>query len=400
MAVLETGDFSAPFLPGDEAGPLKTANLLEGMATIGFDVVNVGEKDLAGGIAGFRSLAEKSKLALISGNFIYRDTGEQLFAPYVIREYELASGRRIRLGYLGLNALNSAFAKDAGDGRIVMMRDPVEGVKLHLPALRPRVDLVVLLGNLPLRDLTNVLEAAPGIDLALISHGPRISPGGNLETIAGRPVLYAGDQGKRLGEVRVVLGAKDEPPSFWANQILLTQRYPAEPKLQALIDRTIARVNEIHRQRAEKAAASPGRPGSPVAPARTPAGPAPPAPEARPFLTANSCATCHGEAYDIYLQSGHAHAFDTLVKANQDFNPECVKCHVTGWEQPAGFVNARQTPDLANVQCEACHGNASEHVLDPSRPFGKVPPRACFSCHTRENSPEFVFFKYWHKIKH
>jgi hypothetical protein len=52
------------------------------------------------------------------------------------------------------------------------------------------------------------------------------------------------------------------------------------------------------------------------------------------------------------------------------------------------------------VQCEACHGNAFDHVQDPQRPFGNVPPRDCFTCHTKENSPDFVFFKYWQMIKH
>lgn len=376
------------------------------METLGYDVVNLGERELAGGIAEFRGLTEKSGMVFTSASFIYRDSGEQLFAPYAIKEYKLPPGRTVvRVGFLGVNTFNSSFVKEAPAGRIVIMRDPVDAVKLYLPALRSRVDLVVLLANLSLRDLTTLLSTTPGIDLALVSYGARFSPGGTLETIAGVPVLYAGDQGKRMGEVRLKFEKKSAPPTMTANHVFLTRRYPSDPKLQALIEKTVARVNEINRQKvaaamaAARPAPAPAASGTastiPPAPAT-----APPAAGSREFLTATACVTCHGEAYDVYLQSAHARAFDTLVKANQDYNPQCVKCHVTGYDNPNGFINVRQTPELTHVQCEACHGSAADHIRDPQKPFGNVPPRNCFTCHTKENSPDFDFFKYWDMIKH
>jgi hypothetical protein len=65
-----------------------------------------------------------------------------------------------------------------------------------------------------------------------------------------------------------------------------------------------------------------------------------------------------------------------------------------------GFRNPNATPGLANVQCEACHDSGAQHIQNTSEPYGAVPPRACFSCHTRENSPDFSFFKYWKIIEH
>ena len=373
------------------------------MGKIGYDVISLSERDLAAGVQEFHRATEKSGLVFTSASFIYRDNGDQFLAPYAIKTYTLAGGRAIKVGYLGVDTANSGFAREAPEGRVVIMRDPLEAVKLHLPALRPKVDIVVLLGNLSLRDLTDVLTATPGIDLALVSYGARISPGGQTETVAGVPVLYSGDQGKRMGEVRFKFGAKGAAPVLSANHVFLSRRYPAEPSLQELIDRTIVRVNEINREKAARLYGAPPPPGGMAGTGSTTVAAGPGAASAtavKPFLTAGSCATCHSAAYETYMQSAHAHALNTLIKANQDYNPECIKCHVTGFDKPNGFVSVRQTPELANVQCEACHGNAADHVRNPQQPFGKVPPRNCFTCHTKENSPDFAFFKYWDKVRH
>jgi hypothetical protein len=291
------------------------------------------------------------------------------------------------------------------------MRDPAETARKYVPALKDKADLLVLLGNLSQRDLGTVLGAAPGIHVALLSYGARISTNGMLEYVAEVPTYYAGDQGKRLGELRVTYEKDSPAPRFYSSPIVLTRRFPEDPALQALIDRTVAKVNEINKTKAGGADApvaaksSPARAGGLPEVARRgeaagSAGAAQAPAPGKPFLTATACATCHSKEHEIWYASTHARAFETLVKANQDFNPECVKCHVTGFARAEGFLNARQTPDLMNVQCEACHGNGAEHVRVPQAPFGKVAPRQCFTCHTKENSPDFVFYKYWDKIKH
>jgi len=399
--MLDTGNFSAD---DNEPGRIKTQNLIEGMAAIGYDAVNVGERELAGGVPEFMTKVASSKLPFTSASFVYRDTGEPLFSPFAIKSYTLPGGRTVKIGYIGLDTFNSAFARPAGGNRVVIMRRPAEALKASLEGVRRRVDTVVVLANLGLRDLEEALKGAPGVDLVLASAGGRVSPSGTLEPLGGSPVLYAGDQGKRMGEVRLTFGAAGAKgaPAMTATHVWLTRRYPSDPKLQGLIDATIARVNEVNRRLAVSGPAAPVAAGG-VASPRVPE--APPASDTgptrhRPFLTSSACQVCHLDATAVYGGSAHARAFDTLREAKQEYNPECVSCHVTGFNEPEGFVNAHQTPALINVQCEACHGNAAEHVRDPQKPFGAVPPRRCFACHTKENSPDFVFYKYWQQIKH
>ena len=118
------------------------------------------------------------------------------------------------------------------------------------------------------------------------------------------------------------------------------------------------------------------------------------------FATAEQCKDCHPEIYKIWSTSKPAHAIETLRKTNQEFDPECVKCHATGTMQRNGFVNAKDTAELCNVQCEACHGPALEHIKKPEKGFGKVGEASCRSCHTDERTPDFEYSIEWAQIMH
>ena len=69
-----------------------------------------------------------------------------------------------------------------------------------------------------------------------------------------------------------------------------------------------------------------------------------------------ACSGCHEKAAADWQKGRHAGAFADLQKSGQENLPACVRCHVTGHGRPGGFVDGEITPDLAGVQCEACHG--------------------------------------------
>ncbi|MDJ0973629.1 MAG: cytochrome c family protein [Planctomycetota bacterium] len=128
------------------------------------------------------------------------------------------------------------------------------------------------------------------------------------------------------------------------------------------------------------------------------------------------CIACHQAIYDDYEKTSHAHALGTLEKINYARDPECIRCHVVGWQrlpsagsvdawfrEPSGFVNPDKTRHLGGVGCEVCHGPGSLHVANPIeyRMFSSKDgitawKRRCMTCHDADNSPNFVTHEDWY----
>jgi len=159
----------------------------------------------------------------------------------------------------------------------------------------------------------------------------------------------------------------------------------------------------------------------------------------RTFAGSESCADCHTAATEVYLDTTHAHALETLVKLvpPRHFDPECLSCHVVGWDSQkhfpfvSGYLGLEQTPLLVGNGCENCHGPSARHAAAENGEFdasdeeleqlravlrlkvvenegnkegqefagGKV-VQMCMQCHDLDNSPDFDFQTYWPKIKH
>ena len=120
-----------------------------------------------------------------------------------------------------------------------------------------------------------------------------------------------------------------------------------------------------------------------------------------PFAGAAVCAACHQEEHKVWKNSAHAGAIPTLAKKSKDQDPECVSCHVVGYDQKGGFASMEASPQFAGVQCENCHGAGLEHVQNQKIPPAITKPsEACIGCHNSTHSPSFGYDTYWPKIKH
>jgi hypothetical protein len=120
-----------------------------------------------------------------------------------------------------------------------------------------------------------------------------------------------------------------------------------------------------------------------------------------PFAGSKACESCHKQAYDTWVHSKHATAYRSLETKGHGKDPDCVSCHVVGLQNISGFRSRAQTPDLADVGCESCHGPGKLHVKNPrGAKMGTSQLSSCITCHTSEQSPNFKPLIYWPKIKH
>ena len=112
------------------------------------------------------------------------------------------------------------------------------------------------------------------------------------------------------------------------------------------------------------------------------------------YTGTESCSDCHADAVTFWEKTVHAQAWKTLVDRGQQFDLDCIGCHVTGWDKPGGS-NLGHNDKLRDVQCETCHGPGSIHVAKGGleKPFAIARAPAddqCASqCHTKEHSDTF-----------
>ena len=198
---------------------------------------------------------------------------------------------------------------------------------------------------------------------------------------------------ERKRAIAAAPAASPPPGTTWAEATFLplTKEAGADPDAQKLVDAYDRKVTELNLAEAQRQPET-----------------CPPAPRGeRAFIGASACVQCHEDAAQFWTQTKHAHAYDTLVGVEKQFSLDCIRCHVTGWQQPGGVCRIDRTqvggPGLGgrgvgrrDVQCEDCHGPGSEHVKDAAGGFiqHEVPANACMRCHEAANSPHFDDARY------
>ncbi|MDL2316984.1 cytochrome c family protein, partial [Desulfovibrio sp. OttesenSCG-928-A18] len=120
--------------------------------------------------------------------------------------------------------------------------------------------------------------------------------------------------------------------------------------------------------------------------------------EARAYVGAQACESCHEEQYASFMKNSHkARSWKSLEKMlpklTEAEKKECYVCHTTGYGKPGGFVSLRETPEKANLSCETCHGPGSAHAEsgDSADIQRKPDLNSCLRCHNAERTQNFNF---------
>jgi len=131
--------------------------------------------------------------------------------------------------------------------------------------------------------------------------------------------------------------------------------------------------------------------------------------DAAEYIGAKKCKACHIKQFKSWKTTTMANSFENLkagVKVaekkaagleDKDYthDAKCLNCHTTGYGKPGGFTSIEDTPKLAGVQCESCHGPGSEYkgIMKKDKKYkiadvkaaGLILPsedeKGCMTCH-------------------
>ena len=298
----------------------------------------------------------------------------------------------------------------------IQWTDPAEALTAALKGFdQAGVTVRILLAQTTLEESKKLAEDFP--DLTLIVRANGFGEGAdNVETVGSVRLIEVGKNGKAAGVIGLYPEDTETPLRF--------ELVPLSGDLFPDSDRMTQLMQSYQdRLKSEAVAKSDG---------------AIPHPSGAIYVGAAKCGECHTTAYEIWKNTPHAHAFESLDPSfkrkgferlhgvNKSFDPECIACHVTGWDPKeflrfeSGFVNEEFAADdaekqlqglLAGNQCENCHGPGNRHVeyIEADNKAAAVNEvkvtllqveQTCNNCHDGDNSPGFNFEKYWEDVKH
>jgi hypothetical protein len=305
--------------------------------------------------------------------------------------------------------------KTVGDFALM---EPFAAIPRFRAELREKkCDHLILLANATPAETKEIAVRFPEFDWVMTAKGAE-EPPKDVGTIPNTK-SHLVEVGQKAEYVVVVGLYKNGNPSFRYQRVPLDHRFPDAPEIQQM---QVAYQKELEQMHLD---------GLGLKPAAHSSG--------RKFVGSKACESCHSKAFEVFEKTPHAHATDTLVHLTppRHFDPECLSCHVTGWEPQkffpyeSGYLGLTQTPDLVGNGCENCHGPAGRHAAAENGTVNvtdaekeelraalrlKVGPNEgnktgqafktgsvvdmCMRCHDLDNSPDFDFQTYWPKVKH
>jgi 2',3'-cyclic-nucleotide 2'-phosphodiesterase (5'-nucleotidase family) len=341
---------------------------------LGIDAINVGELDLALGVDYLKELEKKYDVPFVSANIV-DSKNQPLFKPYVIKTMD-----NIKVGIIGIMGNTPDVAKPFEEivGTSLTVLDPVETVTAKVAELKDKVDFIIVLTHQHMGRNWIFARKINGIDVIVGGHHKQ-----KLDTPyeANNTYIVQSSEKEQHQGMLVLEKAADGTKTATNTLVPLGSKIANDANVKAMIDEYNQEVNKLYTSAAAGTAAT----------------------EETVTPRSNKCNECHAEAYEIWQKSAHAKAFQTLIDKGKQFNPDCLACHTTLFEEAGGFTMQAQQKELRDVQCENCHGDKAAHLEDPSVVSKAAPDvKTCLKCHTEYRSAGFEknYAQKWEMIKH
>ena len=366
VLLVDTGD---SFKEPSRQGKIKARYIVQAMSKLKYDAVILGDKDFVYGEA---FLSEGEPISWLLSNARLGNIHPPQFR---IKKFD----NGLTVAMLAIVDPDLYYAAKYSGGRIT---SPKESAKKLISKLKEsgNLDLIVLLTHMK-RDKAISLLALDEIDVVVNGHMEKDTDLIDTTPVEqdGKIFIQPGPRGQKMGELTVRIDNAGNK-LFKQRMVRLDSNIKFDPEMIKWYDKYNGEVEDLFfssldaRKNQHKAK--------------------------EVYASEQICLVCHPSKHKVWSQSRHHIAYETLKRVNKAFDPECLKCHVTGFDRVGGFVSEVDTPELKNVQCEVCHGPMLNHSKNPQTGFGANARQACKICHVKNHSPNFNFSKYWPKIKH
>ncbi len=352
---------------------IKFEILCRALGKMDYVVHNLGEKDIEISPQVLSFLSQTGGVNFLSSNLKIVAPFPIKINQYIIKDCSV-NGHPLKIAFLGI--LSQSFL--GGDVlNYVSVSNPVEVIGPLLKQLKDKVNLVVLLSHAPLEESREIAKLFPEIGLVITGHNIE-EPKDAVTYVNNIPIVTSGVGGKYVGIVKysIYKGAIKRK----SIDIIPLDHAHSDAKEIAFL---LKEYQQILREEDLLSKI-----------------PQTPLPKELSYVGSFVCGTCHKIIYNHWSKTRHGSTYKTLVSAGRQYDPECIKCHTTGYGDISGFLNYEENQNLINVGCESCHGAGSNHVKHVNDPDALITGSRCEVCHDSEHSPKFQHKEYWKKIEH
>ncbi len=409
-----------------------------------YDAVAVGRHDLGAGLSFLKKEAARAKFTWLSANLVHKSNKKPIFSTSLIRKFG-----NLTVGIIGLTGHDGKIQFQDNENAVILPWQEV--LPDHIADLSSRCDLLILLSNYTTNQNQEIAKHFEDIHL-IIQSTPR-SKNSAPKLINKSLIAQAGKQGKylgwmlidwqrsktwgRKGAIKELATKKQEldgingrisrierqekkenlptnssyqkllrsrerllssiiflenelydlretghaPSTFENNFIALDIKLPDQPEVEKIVKAIKQNINQAGRS---KAVTSAGRDELFI--------------EKLAFTGWQVCAQCHKPQTDFWDKTDHSSTYQTLVEQEQQFNLDCLPCHVTAEYETTRISNNESVllslPSvLQQVGCEICHGPGKAHAASQklSQISRKAAPSICLRCHTPERDEDFNY---------
>ncbi len=444
--------FKQPALPEHEKEAAKRTaeGIAQAIQIMGTLAVGISPFDLTEGVEYLKQLATAKKLTPLSMNLYPNQGTDPIFRPYLVTQ-----AGKLEIAVLGLTG-HQPKNRNRHDFHVLPWQETLETVLKQVE----EADMIILLSSANRRTNEEIAQKFDNIHIILQSgqHGNNLAPVNINNTL----LCQTASRGKYLGLLQIdwnesktwgedtgdilqkeqdrldrinwqigrmqkrasttelasnkqfqqLLQIKSESEQtvqmlktnndgrqkacIYRNSfIALETSLPEDKTIKAIVDESRREVNQIRRKAAQKrqrkqkgAISNTNRQTFPAA--------------LKQMVGWKACKECHPKQVNFYLQTNHSRAWQTLVAKNQQYNPECIACHVTLPTYDANKIEKENLlsdipSELQGVGCETCHGPSRGHSERAETIAPTKPDQAnCLRCHTEERDNNFDFSR---KIK-